>query len=180
MPTAILWYCITVVLIIEMKKFDIGKADFLKDTHILPLRRRDRILLQAFGYMRWCFHVLHYLWKVVFYKYGLSSISIPTPLPETWIPSSGDGAYFPSSWSCVGILAILASSSAGEVMSCDFAGLSQEGHDYIYLACSWCLSLALSHCRRPSCGSSQMFMSYSLESGNTLLYMAEGTRQMLN
>lgn len=82
-PTAILWACTTVMLMLEMKKFDIGKADFLKDTLLLPLRRRGRNLPQAFGYKRWCFHLLHYLWKVVVYKNGQSSISTPNSSSRT-------------------------------------------------------------------------------------------------
>lgn len=75
-PTAILWDRTTVMLILEMKTFDTSKVDFLKDTLLLPLRRAG-ILPQAFGHERWRFHLLYYLWKVVFDKNAQSSISIP-------------------------------------------------------------------------------------------------------
>ena len=81
--TAILWDCTTVMLILEMEKFGIGQADFLKDTLLLSLSRRARILPQAFGYERWCFHLLCYLWKVAVCKNGQGSISIPNPSSRT-------------------------------------------------------------------------------------------------
>lgn len=126
-PKTILWDYTIVTLILQMKKLDIGKAAFLKDTLLFLLSRRARILPQAFGHRVGVFIHDTVCGRLYFTKMFRAIFLFPNPIPESCTPSSRYGVYFPSSWSYVGILIAVISSSVGEVMLHVFWGYILRG-----------------------------------------------------